>query len=159
MTKPAQSDETLRTILAAITHDYAALARMRFTIAGLYLAATGFLASTWFAGLRDDMTSSYYLIPALGFIVTLVCWLMEIRTVQIIQNLEYKGAKIERELNVDGKLTLFMMSSGYPLQPRLPFSTKISVPSFLRRFVSHSFGLNTLYASIAVFWVLAIALG
>ena len=53
MAKPAQSDQTLRTILTAITHEYAALARMRFTIAGLYLAATGFLASTWFAGLGD----------------------------------------------------------------------------------------------------------
>jgi len=159
MAKPAQSDDTLRTILTAITHDYAALARMRFTIAGLYLAATGFLASSWFAGLRGGSAPSYYLIPALGFVVTLVCWLMEIRTHQLILNLEYKGAEIEKRLTVDGRLTLFMMSSGYPLPPRLPFSTKTPLPGFLRRFVSHSFGLNTLYASIAGFWVLALVLG
>ena len=159
MAKPAQSDQTLRTILTAITHEYAALARMRFTIAGLYLAATGFLASTWFAGLSDGISSRYYLIPALGFVVTLVCWLMEIRTLQIIQNLENKGAAIEKRLNVDGKLTLFMMSGGYPVPPKVPFTSRIPVPSLLRRFVSHSFGLNTLYASIAAFWVLALILG
>ena len=159
MSETAGSHETLRTVLSAIAHDYAALARMRFTIAGLYLAATGFLASTWFAGLRDGISSAYYLIPALGFIVTLICWLMEIRTVQIIQNLEYKGAEIEKRLRVDDKLTLFMMSKGYPLQPRLPFSRGVPMPRALRRFVSHSFGLNSLYAAIASFWVLALALG
>jgi hypothetical protein len=158
MSKPEQSEETLRAILGAIAHDYAALARMRFTIAGLYLAATGFLASTWFAGLRDGLSAAYYLIPALGFVVALVCWLMEIRTFHLILNLEHKGAEVERRLKVDDQLTLFMISGGYPLPPRLPFSSRIPVPGFLRPFVSHSFGLNALYASIASFWVLALAL-
>ena len=159
MAKPAQSDETLRTVLSAITHDYAALARMRFTIAGLYLAATGFLASSWYAGLRDGVSPAYYLIPALGIVVTLICWLLEIRTFQLIMNLEHKGAQIEKRLNVEGKLTLFMMSGGYPLPPKLPFSTRTPVPGFLRRLVSHSFGLNALYASIATFWILTLILG
>ena len=126
MTDPTESDETLRTMFSAINHSYAALARMRFTIAGLYLAATGFLASAWFAGLRDGITSAYYLIPALGFVVTLACWLMEIRTFHLILNLEHKGAEAEQRLRVDGKLTLFMMRSGYPLQPRLPFTAKLA---------------------------------
>ena len=158
MTKPAQSDETLRTIHDEITRMYSALAQMRFTIAGLYLAATGFLASAWFAGLRDGITSAFYLIPALGFVVTLVCWVMEIRTFHLILNLEHKGAEAEQRLHVDGKLTLFMMRAGYPLPPRLPFTTRRSVPKILQRFVSHSFGLNALYASIAAFWVLALIL-
>ena len=159
MTNQAPSNDTLRTIHDEITRMYSALAQMRFTIAGLYLAATGFLASAWFAGLRDGITSAYYLIPALGFVVTLACWLMEIRTFHLILNLEHKGAEAEQRLRVDGKLTLFMMRSGYPLQPRLPFTAKLAVPKALQRFVSHSFGLNTLYASIAAFWVLALALG
>jgi hypothetical protein len=159
MTKPAQSDETLRTLIDIITHMYAGLARMRFTIAGLYLAATGFLASSWFAGVRDGFSASYYLIPALGFVVTLICWLLEIRTFHLILNLEDKGAKVEKKLSVDGKLTLFMMRGGYPLPPRLPFSARRPVPKSLHRFVSHSFGLNALYASIAAFWVLALVLG
>jgi hypothetical protein len=159
MPKPAQSDETLRTIHDEITHMYAALARMRFTIAGLYLAATGFLASTWFAGLRGGISASYYLIPALGFVVTLICWLMEVRTLQLILNLEHKGAQVEQRLKVDGKLTLFMMRAGYPLPPRLPFTARLPVPKLLQRFASHSFGLNALYASVAVFWILALVLG
>ena len=158
MTDPTESDETLRTMFSAINHSYAALARMRFTIAGLYLAATGFLASSWFSSAGDRRSFAYYLIPALGFVVTLICWLLEIRTFQLIMNLEHKGAQIETKLNLDGNLTIFMMRGGYPLQPRVPFTARRSVPRVLQRFVSHSFGLNALYASIAGFWVLALVL-
>jgi hypothetical protein len=138
------------------------LVQTRFTIAGLYIAATGFLASSWFATLGRQRSGTYWLIPLLGVILTLACWLLEIRTYQLLRNLGSTGEKIEDKLKIQHALRFFApLMSFQKVRPWLPFTSR-ELPEWKigkdRHLVSHSFGLNILYASIFLFWYLVSAL-
>ncbi len=143
--------ENLRTVFDAILDYHNNLVHMRFTVAGLYVAATGFLASSWFSSLGRQNSSAYLLIPVLGFILTLVCWLLEIRTYQLLDNLARMGRSIESMLGI-GK-GFFALMKRQPLRPKYPF-TKTPLPASeeTKRVISHSFGLSLLYGSILIFW-------
>jgi hypothetical protein len=155
--KPAPPDGTLenaRTMHHAIVDCHNKLVQTRFTIAGLYLTATGFLANSWFGGLARGQ--SYYAVPVLGLVLTLVSWLLEMRTFQMLSTLITTGREIERGLKVDSKVGFFALiadpSAHAPA--RLPL-IRLKLPPWkpVSYVISHSFGLDLLYGSILVFWI------
>jgi hypothetical protein len=150
--------ENVRAAYEAIVDYHNGLVQTRFTVAGLYLAATGFLVSAWFNGvgpLSGRAVAAYYVIPILGATLTAACWILEIRTYQLLENLAERGRTIEQRLGILPELTLFELMRRQPKQARLPF-LKLEAPRFLwvQYFLSHSFGLNALYATILLFWLL-----
>jgi hypothetical protein len=155
--RPADDRENQRTVYKAVVDYHNSLVQTRFTIAGLYIAATGFLASSWFANLRSQRSSAYWLIPVLGLVLTLACWLLEIRTDQLLRNLGSAGEKIEEDLQVEAARRFFaLLMHSQEQQPWLPF-TSIELPKWKIGekvyIVSHSFGLDILYLSILLFWI------
>jgi len=150
--------ENLRAMFDAIVDYFNNLVQTRFTIAGLYLAATGFLANSWFS--QPTHQGPVILIPYLGIVITIACWGMEIRTRQLIDNLSRKGDEIEKLLGSPQGFFELMGSQPYPIIP--PFGIKLSSEilefPLIKTFISHSFGLNLLYAAILIFWFLALLL-
>lgn len=135
--------DALRMIFAAIVDYHTSLVQTRFAIAALYLAATGFLASSWFNGATGQRSS--VLIPILGMFFTLVCWGLEIRTVQLMRNLARKGMAVERLLGL--RRGFFALMRKQPFAARLPFRG----PE-IRPWLSHTLSLNALYAATSAFW-------
>jgi hypothetical protein len=136
-------DETLRTVFDAIVDYHNNMTQTRFTIAGLYIAATGFLASSWFSGsVRKEF---FILIPIVGFFFTVICWLLEFRTRHLLDNVGRKGIAIERLLGV--RRGFFARMETQPYSIKLPFDG----PK-IRYTVGHTLSLNLLYAITSIFW-------
>jgi hypothetical protein len=152
--------ENLRLMYEAIANYHGSLVNMRFTIAGLYLAATGFLAAAWFTGLDSGLHLGYLLIPILGTTITLACWIMEIRTYQLMDNLFKRGRAIERKLQVKESFAYFDLMQHQPIDAKYPFArTTIPRRSRIGRLISHSVALNGLYVGVILFWLFAGCLG
>jgi hypothetical protein len=151
---PNPNDKNLQTIYSAFVNYHNALAQVRFTIAGLYIAATGFLVNSWFN--LDHLKSIHFSIPILGFILTLVCWLLEIRTYQLLYNLGTRGNAIEKEMMIRSDISFFGLMTKQPYGPINPFSDKEIKPPlkvFKKYLFSHSFGFTILYSVILIFWI------
>lgn len=93
------ADDT-RTVYAAVVDYHNGLVETRFTVAGLYVAANGFLASGFFLR-SSDQSLPWFALPALGATLTIVCWLLELRTYHLLSNLGTRGADLERHMGVD----------------------------------------------------------
>jgi hypothetical protein len=143
----------LLAVYSAVVNYHNNLVHMRFTVAGLYLAASGFLVGALFNG--RDWCGTKLSVTLLGLVLTAIAWLLEIRTYQLLENLGNKGNEIETKLQLGGVQGFFSLMSKQPIFPRLPF-IKIHLtrcPKFIRYVVSHSLGLDLLYLCVAVFWV------
>src|SRR5258708_40084334 len=140
---PAAENETLRTIFAAIVDYHNNLTQTRFTIAGLYIAATSLLASSWFSGSRSKESS--ILIPLVGLFFNVICWLLEIRTRHLLKNVSRKGMAIERLLGVRRGFFALMNTQPYPAD--IPFAD-LEMDSI----VGHTSILNLLYVTSLFFW-------
>ena len=149
--RPTIEISDLHTTYNAIVDYHNNLVHMRFTVAGLYLAATGFLVG----GMSESSSKLFIIVPLLGLILTAIAWLLEIRTYTLLENLGSRGLEIEKKMELAGIEGFFKLMAGQPLQPRLPFIRKRvkACPNVIRYIVSHSFGLDLLYASIAIFWL------
>ena len=146
-------DKNLPTIYNAIVDYHNVLIQVRFTIAGLYLAATGFLVNSWFN--IDHQNCTYVFIPILGISLALVCWLLEIRTYHLLNNLGNRGKTIENSMKINSDIGFFALMEKQPLQPKWPFTQK-ELPqwTFFKCIVSHSFGFNLIYLIIFIFWII-----
>jgi hypothetical protein len=145
--------DDLLAVYSAVVDYHNNLVHMRFTIAGLYLAASGFLVGALFSG--RDWYGTKLSVTLLGLTLTAIAWLLEIRTYCLLENLGCKGNEIETKLRLGGIQGFFALMSKQPLSPRLPFiRTRLTrCPKFVRYVVSHSLGLDLLYLCLAVFWV------
>jgi hypothetical protein len=146
------SEENKRAVYAAVVDYHNGLVQMRFTVAGLYLAANGFLASGFFQGSVHSLP--WYALPSLGASLTVVCWLLEIRTYNLLSNLGNRGAHLEKHLGIDESHGFFSLMGNQPIGARL-LVLRATLPSnrFFKYVISHSFGLGMLYTIVAVFWV------
>jgi len=144
-------DKNLSTIYDAIVGYHNTLVQVRFTIAGLYLAATGFLVNSWFSTVNQK--SNYILIPFLGISLTLICWLLEVRTKHLLKNLGERGIMIEKRMYLD-YIGFFELMGHQPFPAQWPFK-KSDIPSseFSKCIVSHTFGFNLIYVVILIFWI------
>ena len=140
----------LRAMYKAIVDYHNQLAQIRFTVAGLHLAATGILVSSWFG--RSSAEQSYPAIPLIGLTITALCALMDVRTYQLLDNLGIRGGEIERELGISDARGFFALMRDQPMPARIRKRGKQL--NLLR--VSHSFALGGLYAIILLFWTSAL---
>jgi hypothetical protein len=151
---PSSSDDTnLSLPYNAIVDYHNNLVQVRFTIAGLYLAATGFLVNSWFNNIDHQ---KYGFLPILGISLALVCWLLEIRTCQLLDNLWKRGSAIENKMKVNSDIGFFALMKKQSIQGKWPF-IKRELPSrkFFKYIVSHTFGFNLIYLIIFIFWIIA----
>jgi len=152
MSDDIEQDDMLA-VYSAVVDYHNNLVHMRFTVAGLYIAASGFLVGALFSG--SDWCGAKLSVTLLGLTLTAIAWLLEIRTYCLLENLGSKGIEIETKLRLGGIQGFFALMSKQPLSPRLPF-IRIRLnrcPKFVRYVVSHSLGLDLLYLCLAVFWV------
>jgi len=144
--------EDLRATYAAVVDYHNNLVQVRFTVAGLFLAANGFLAAGFFQSCVSSPTRAA--LPILGIVLAAICWLLEVRTYQLLDNLGAQGLELEGSLGLDKSLGFFSLLAHQPIGPRL-LLTRLRLPTNrgVRYFVSHSFGLGLLYTLIALFWL------
>jgi len=168
--KPNYGPEEVRAEYQAVVDYHTAIVTTRFTIAGLYVAAVGFLAAAVFD------TNTYWQArlasSALALWLTVCLWVLELRTRALFENLAHRGIDIEHRLwgltneewykgffsrqykeppgadvNQEGDLP----RRREPDRPRLAWASK-PMSIRLSRFVSHSMGLDLLYAGGLAFW-------
>ena len=72
------------------------LVQIRFTVAGLSIAADGFLTSAFFQ--TDSVVLSRIIISILGVVLTFICGMLEIRTFQLLNKLLKGGMKSKKFL-------------------------------------------------------------
>jgi len=152
---PRQTDDNnLPTLYKAMLDYHNTLVQVRFTIAGLYLTATGFLVNSWFS--IDHQKSNYaFTIPILGISLALLCWLLEIRTKHLLINLGDTGIKIEKKMEICN-YGFFDLMDTQPIQPILPFTQKVLEPKLAKKIISHTLGFNLIYLVIFIFWIFAL---
>jgi hypothetical protein len=128
------------------------LVHMRFTIAGLYLAANGFLVGALFG---NKWSNVWYLIPILGIVITIISFLLEIRTYCLLENLGKRGSEIESIIGIENRIGFFSLMKHQDIEPKMPFMKgKYIVNEKLKYLISHSRGLELLYSCFALFWFL-----
>jgi len=144
----------LRAAYGAVLNYHNSLVQSRFTVAGLVLAANGFLVGAFFQ--MDVHVSFRFLVPFLGMLIALICWLLELRTTQLLENLGEQGKKIEENLGLYKDQGFFyLMEHQYEkFTPRLiPLRKRLSEKSDIKYLVSHSVGIGLLYIVISMFWL------
>jgi hypothetical protein len=150
--KPKLANDGAKEAYAAIVDYHNNLVHMRFTVAGLFLAANGFLVGGFLQSYPTP--SPWAALPFLGLMLAGICWLLEVRTYQLLENLGARGLVLEEQLGIDPELGFFSLMADQPLRPRL-LITRLRLPParFLSYLFSHSFGIGALYALIALFWI------
>ena len=142
--------------------------RIRFTIAGFYIAVTGVLAS----GLVDASWSWRIVLGFIGFFVTGCIWVMELRTRAVNSSLALRCVDIERHywgLNgqkwyegVFSRLYKTRPQDTVPLRNSVPekpgpdcpniFWFEKPLPPCISKHISHARALDILYFSGLVLW-------
>lgn len=147
------NQDDLLAVYSAVVDYHNNLVHMRFTVAGLYIAASGFLVGAIFSGCNWGGVKLS--VTLLGITLTAIAWLLEIRTYHLLENLGSRGIEIEKKLRLGGIQGFFGLMAKQPLPPRLPFIRMrlTRYPEFVRYVISHSLGLDILYLCLAMFWV------
>ena len=148
----SDKNENFRASYNAIVNYHNNLVQIRFTVAGLVLAANGFLAIGFFQ--ETYQVWPQMLIPFLGIMLVFVFWLMEIRTHCLLENLGERGKKLEKKLKIENNLRFFSLMQNQPIGARfLIFQfIKVHPNKFTKYFFSHSFGIGLLYFLLCIFW-------
>ncbi|MBN8654235.1 MAG: hypothetical protein J0M11_00760 [Anaerolineae bacterium] len=149
--------ENLSTGYNGIVEYHNNLVQVRFTVAGLSVAADGFLASAFFQTGSPDL--SRILIATLGLILTFICGMLELRTLQLLMKLLKAGYMLEKAMELGADQGVFSVLMQSQIVPR--FLKKLSnAPSDQEsRFVfSHSVMFWLLYICIFIFWMIMFAL-
>lgn len=168
--RPSYSPEDVRAEYQAVVDYHASIVSSRFTIAGLYVAAVGFMAAAVFAG--DTTWSARLAGSALALWLTVCLWVLELRSRALFTNLAHRGIDIEHrywglvneewfngffsrqykeppgaDANRPGELD----RRREPDRPRIAWTSK-PMSIRLSRFISYSMGLDLLYAGGLIFW-------
>lgn len=174
--KPStHKDEDIRTEYSAVVDYHTSIVNSRFTVAGLYVAAVGFLASTVLG--KDVSTVARLAGCGLACWLTLCLWILELRSRALFTNLAHRGIDIEHRywgLTEGEDWYAGFFSRQYkepppgepeegglsrrkkPDRPSLAWAKK-PMPTSLSRFISHSMGFDLLYAGCGVFWLIVLA--
>jgi hypothetical protein len=146
--KQSTSTDATKAAYAAIAAYHNNLVQTRFTITGLFLTANGLLAGSFFQAGGSELPK--FLLPGLGLALAVICWMLEIRTYQLLENLGRRGLELEDQLGVQKTHGFFSLLESQPIGPRLlPTRFRLSKSKLF----SHSRGFALLYIIIAVFWV------
>lgn len=127
------------------------LVQIRFTVAGLSIAADGFLASAIFQ--TGSPTISKVLISILGIVLTFICGMLEIRTYQLLDKLLKEGYALEKIFGLNEEQGLFSILTHNQIVPRfISKSSKATIKRGQKFLFSHSVMFGLLYVCIFIFW-------
>ena len=147
--KQSPSSDAIKATYAAIVAYHNSLVQTRFTIAGLFLAANALLAGSF------SQTSLSVLpkpaLPALGITLAIICWALEVRTYQLLENLGKRGLDLENRLGLEKVEGFFSLMAHQPIGPRL-LPTRIRLPA--SGLFSHRLGIALLYTLVGLFLVI-----
>jgi len=129
------------------------LVQVRFTVAGLSVAADGFLASAFFQTSSPEF--SRILISILGIVLTFICGMLEIRTYQLLKKLLNAGYELEKTMGLDAEQGVFSVSMQSQIVPRFLRRSSKTSPKKENKFIfSHSVMFGLLYLCIFIFWAI-----
>ncbi len=128
------------------------LVQIRFTVAGLSIAADGFLASAFFQ--TDAVVLSRIIISILGIVLTFICGMLEIRTFQLLNKLLKEGYEIEKIFGLKEDQGLFSILMQNQIVPRF-MSKSLKRTAKAGNFIfSHSVMFGLLYVCVFIFWLI-----
>ncbi len=142
------SEDNQRWAYRALVDYHINMVQLRFTIAGLGFAANGFLISAFFQQYQASLLIRLGIIIP-GIALTLVCWLLEIRTVQLLLSLQGKGKNLEALLRLNQDQGFFQIMDVDAKIPQLK-PVKAAVSSLF----SHRSGISVLYGIFILFWLI-----
>lgn len=149
--------ENLSSGYSSIVDYHNNLVQVRFTVAGLSVAADGFLASAFFQTGSPEF--SRILISILGVVLTFICGMLEIRTLQLLMKLVKAGYALEKTLGLGENQGAFSVLTHSQIVPRfLGKSSKAPAKQENKFVVSHSVMFGLLYACIFLFWLIMLTL-
>ncbi len=155
--EPILPIENLSVGYSSIVDYHNNLVQIRFTVAALSVAADGFLASAFFQTGSPDL--SRVLIAILGVILTFICGMLELRTLQLLMKLLKAGYALEKTMGLgidQGVFSVLMQSQIVPWFLKKFSNTPADRES---RFVfSHSVMFWLLYICIFIFWAIMLIL-
>ena len=150
-------DENLTAGYSSIVDYHNTMVQVRFTVVGLSVAADGFLASAFFQA--DSPSVSKVLISTLGIILTFICGMLEIRTLQLLMKLLKGGYEIEKLLGLTEEQGVFSILMQAQIVPRLISKRSKASARQRPRFVfSHTVMFGLLYLCIFIFWLVMLLL-
>ena len=156
--QPSATNDDVRAAYAAIADYHTSLVQTRFTIVGLFLAANGFLALGFFESSVSALPR--VALPAIAILLTIICWVLEVRTYHLLENLALRGLELEKLLGLHKDQGFFSLLLHPPIGPRL-IPTRIRLPEYKVEpgLFSHTLGISLIYIIIGLFWLILLFLG
>ena len=127
------------------------LVQIRFTVAGLSIAADGFLASALFN--TSVPLFSKIIISVLGIILTFICGMLEIRTFQLLNRLLKGGYELEKTLGLEEDQGVFSILMQNQIVPWFVSQSRKGSAKRGKFIFSHSVMFGLLYLSVFIFWL------
>lgn len=150
---PDTKSEQLTAGYSGIVDYHNNLVQIRFTVAGLSIAADGFLASTFFQ--TDSVMLSRIIISVLGIILTFICGMLEIRTFQLLNELAKGGYRIEKTLGLKEDQGIFSILMQNQIVPRFVSKPPLGAGIKKNKFIlPHTITFGLLYICIFIFWLM-----
>ncbi len=141
-----KNDQYLKEVYRSVVDYHNSLVNMRFTVAGLYIAGSAFLVNALFSDYQWCYTK--ITVCSLGLVLTLIVFIIEVRTRNLLKNLGKFGGEIEKEfklksfkVNCNEIKGFFELMDKQPIQPPFP------------KLVTHTKGLYLLYIFLGLFWL------
>ena len=151
--KPSVTSDDVRVVYGAIVDYHNNLVQMRFTVVGLFLAANGFLASGYFQPNISALHRFFLALLCLG--LTIICWGLEVRTYQLMENLAARGTELEKSFDLNKDKGFFALMANQPIGPRLmPTHFRLPAYNVKKNPFSHSNMIGLLYVVIGLFWLI-----
>ena len=155
--KPGATNEDLRAAYAAIADYHTSLVQTRFTIVGLFLAANGFLAIGFFQSGAPALAR--IALPVIAIVLTVICWVLEVRTYHLLENLAVRGLELEKLLGYREDQGFFSLLKYQPVRARL-IPIPFRLPNVKGELIfSHTAGISLIYIIIGLFWLVMLFLG
>lgn len=93
-----KNDQYLKEVYRSVVDYHNSLVNMRFTVAGLYIAGSAFLVNALFSDYQWCYTK--ITVCSLGLVLTLIVFIIEVRTRNLLKNLGKFGGEIEKEFKL-----------------------------------------------------------
>jgi hypothetical protein len=154
---PTDDPDSLQATYAAIVGYHNSLALVRFTVAGIYVAAT--LALLGIRLGENTPSQSKLVVSLAGLVLSFIVMALDVRTYHLLENLGQRGLEIEPLLQLTAKHAFFDLMRYQPLPWRWPISRKpyskyaTDSPTNVRINVSISGTLDLLYKATLLLWI------
>ena len=149
--------DNLRAAYNAVVDYHNSLVQVRFTIAALFFAANGFLAIGFFQQPGSALIRIF--LAFLGMVMAAICWLLEVRTYQLLENLGKRGEYLEKSLGLRKDQGFFSLMKLQPVEPKwLPTTREMPEKWFGRDLVSHRVAFSSFYIIVLVLWLVMLIL-